>query len=195
MSAKIVIASKNPDKIREILDIFGGGVPEFIICPDLPDVIEDGSTFYENALKKARSVSEYTGLPALSDDSGLEVDALDGAPGVRSARYSGPEADYASNNRKLLRELEGVTRENRTARFRTCAVVFFPDGRIISAEGICEGLILESPAGINGFGYDPLFLVISRNMTMAEMDEREKNLISHRGMALKKIKNLIKDSR
>jgi XTP/dITP diphosphohydrolase len=141
----------------------------------------------ENAMKKAIQTAQALGLPALADDSGLEVDALDGRPGVWSARYAGEGASDPSNNMKLLEEMKGVEPERRTARFRCVMVAASPDGRTISAEGSCEGMIAEEMSGEGGFGYDPLFFVPELGRTMAQLSRDEKNSISHRGKAVSEI--------
>ncbi len=147
---------------------------------------EDGVTFVENALAKARQAARATGLPAIADDSGLEVDALDGAPGVYSARYAGPGADDDRNNAKLLEALRGVPPARRTARFRCVAVFVDPArGLELVREGACEGEILEAPRGDDGFGYDPLFFVPTVGRTMAELPLEEKNRLSHRAAAFR----------
>ena len=190
----IVLATRNPGKIEEIrealsgLDIAFRTLSDF---PDLPEIREDGTTFRENAEKKALTVARATGLPALADDSGLEVDALGGAPGVRSARFAGEGADDRSNNRKLLDLLRGVPPERRTARFRCVLALAFPDGRVYTVEGTCEGRIVEDPAGEGGFGYDPLFLIPEEGRTFAQMTREEKNRISHRGRALSKLREVL----
>lgn len=150
-----------------------------------PTVEEDAPTFAGNAEKKARHVSRSSGLPALADDSGLEVDALSGRPGVHSARYAGPERSDAANNAKLLAELAAVPDERRTARFRCALALALPDGQLLTVEGTCEGRILREPRGAGGFGYDPLFLVGDTGRTLAEMELDEKNRVSHRGRALR----------
>ena len=160
--------------------------------PGVPEVEEDGITFYENALKKARGVSRYTSEAVLADDSGLEVDFLNGEPGIHSARYSGPEATDESNNRKLLGKLQGVPREKRGARFRCILVLYSPDGKSESFEGAWRGEITLEPRGAMGFGYDPLFLDPSRDLTAAELPPDIKNGISHRGQAFAKFKEWIK---
>jgi len=156
------------------------GMDEF---PDLPEVEEDLDTFKGNAAKKAETQAGLTGLWVLADDSGLEVDALDGEPGVYSARYAGEPADYAANNRKLLAELDGV--DDRAARFRCVIALAHPGIETQTVEGRCEGRIGFSPRGDNGFGYDPLFIPDGYDSTFAELDAEVKNSISHRAMALK----------
>ena len=156
--------------------------------PDAPDVLEDGATFFENALKKARTISEYTGLVTIADDSGLVVDYLEGRPGVYSARYSGPNATDERNIEKLLMDLAGVPKEKRTAAFKCVLVLYNTDGDYRSYEGSLEGYIGLTPQGTEGFGYDPVFVVPECNKTVAELDPRIKNKISHRGKALEKLK-------
>ncbi len=186
MIKTLFIATANPHKLSEIRDIFS--VPGLRLLdmndfPDLPEVVEDKDTFAGNAIKKAQEMAEYTGYWAMADDSGLEVDALNGAPGVFSARYAGDDVDYMANNEKLLRELSGVS--ERTARFRCVVALCSPDGDVFTVDGCCEGRIAESLSGNGGFGYDPLFIPVGENRTFAEMPQEEKNRISHRGVALK----------
>ncbi|ACL70287.1 XTP/dITP diphosphatase [Halothermothrix orenii] len=196
MPLKLLVASGNQGKIREIkkylndLDIEIVGLDDF----SLPPVEEDGETFYENALKKARTRARETGLLTLADDSGLEVDYLQGKPGVYSARYAGAGASDEDNNKKLLEELKGVPAGQRGARFKCVMVLYDPElGEDISVTGSCEGIIMEKPRGDNGFGYDPLFYVPEYGKTMAELTLETKNKISHRARALSKIKKVIKD--
>lgn len=181
----LVVASKNVDKIREVEAVLAevGLVGEVVRGLDWPDVEETGDTLEANALLKARAVAEATGLPALADDTGLEVDALGGAPGVYAARYSGPGATYASNVAKLLDELQGIS--ERRAVFRTVIAVVDPGGDEWLAEGTLDGRIALAARGGNGFGYDPVFEVGGR--TLAEMDAAEKNGLSHRARALRAI--------
>jgi XTP/dITP diphosphohydrolase len=191
---EIVIASRNKDKIAEIEKIFqdeGVKLQTLDDYPDFPEVVEDGNNLFENALKKAKEISEYTGLAALSDDTGLEVDALDGKPGIFSARFAGENASYDDNVEKLLRELKGVKKENRTARFRT-VTVFYNQDNYYQAEGSIEGIILKERRGQKGFGYDPVFYIESHGKTFAQMQEEEKNVISHRGRAFRKLYNKLK---
>lgn len=185
MIPRLVIASKNQDKVPEIEAVVQevGLVEEIVTGVDWPDVEETGETLAENALLKARAVVEAVGLPALGDDTGLEVDALAGAPGVRTARYSGQNATYRSNVEKLLSELEGAA--SRSARFRTVVALVFPDGVEILADGTVEGLIASEPRGEGGFGYDPVFEVDGR--TFAEMGPAEKNELSHRARAIRSL--------
>ncbi len=156
--------------------------------PDVPEVEEDGLTFFENALKKASEVSRHTREAVLADDSGLEVDALGGEPGIHSARYSGPAATDATNNQKLLRMLRDVPREKRGAAFRCVLVLYRPDGQSESFEGAWRGEILFEPRGTMGFGYDPLFLDEQQGLSAAELPPEIKNRISHRGRAFAKFR-------
>jgi XTP/dITP diphosphohydrolase len=187
---RFVLASANPDKVAEITAIFHDALDvELLPRPDdVPDVIESGTTLLENARLKARALVVATGLPALADDTGLEVDALGGAPGVYSARYAGEDVTYADNVAKLLSELD-VSRDRgglRTARFRTVALASFPDGSELWAEGSVEGTIAEVPTGDGGFGYDPVFLPEEgRGRTFANMTAEQKHAISHRGRAFR----------
>lgn len=189
--SELIIASQNEGKIREIVDILDlKSVKVYTLkdFPNWPDVEETGSTFYENALIKARALVEAFGKPAVADDSGLEVDALGGKPGVYSARYAGEQGNAKKNNEKLLRELEGVPWNRRTARFRCVAVLMTPDGWVAQAEGTLEGHIGFEPRGSGGFGYDPIFIVEGEERTVAEMSLDEKNRISHRAKAFRKLK-------
>ena len=184
---KILIASRNPHKIREISEIFMLPSLEFAGLdqyPGLPEVLEDGATFQENAVKKAMTLALATRQWTMADDSGLEVDALDGEPGVRSARYAGEPSDTAANNRKLLMALAG--RATRSARFRCVIALASPSGRAQLVEGSCEGVVLTESRGTGGFGYDPLFQPAGYAATFAEMDAGEKNRISHRAAALRR---------
>ncbi len=180
---RLVIASKNADKLVEIEDVIteSGLKIELVRGLDWPDIEETGSTLEENALLKARAVCGTTGLPALGDDTGLEVSALEGRPGVHTARYAGHGASYKDNYTKLLGELDGAG--DRTARFRTVVALVFPDGVELVASGEIDGTIADSPRGALGFGYDPVFEVEGR--TFGEMSDGEKNLISHRARALR----------
>jgi XTP/dITP diphosphohydrolase len=216
----IVVATRNPDKVREIgailrgLDVTLVGLDGF---PDVPPVVEDGLTVEENALKKARAVRDATGLCALADDTGLEVDALGGAPGVRSARYAGESGDYEANNRKLLSALSAVPDEARSARFRCVMALALAPGAgerafermrargdeealaaagsrrvdAFVAEGILEGRIARRKRGSGGFGYDPVFEVPDAGLTLAEMGAEGKNRISHRYRALVEIREIV----
>jgi XTP/dITP diphosphohydrolase len=183
---KLVCATANPHKVDEIAAILGPAVELQPRPADVPDVVEDGETLVDNARLKARAICAATGLPAVADDTGLEVDGLDGAPGVWSARYAGEDATYADNVAKLLGELEARPGASRTARFRSVAFVAYPDGDELWCEGIVDGSIAESPRGDNGFGYDPVFVPDDADgRSFAEMDDAEKNAISHRGRAFR----------
>jgi len=179
----LVVASKNPDKIAEIeLALNRAGVAaEIVRGLDWPDVDESGSTLEENALIKARAVAEATGLPVVADDTGLEVDALGGAPGVHTARFAGDGARYEDNVAKMIEVMKEETL--RSARFRTVTALVFPDGAEVVAEGSLEGRIAEAPRGTRGFGYDPVFEVNGR--TLAEMTLEEKDSMSHRARAVR----------
>jgi len=179
---RLLIATKNTGKLQEMEAILRGmGLAEELVTGlDLPDVDEVGETLEENAMLKARTAAEATGLPALADDTGLEVDHLGGAPGVHTARYAGPDATFDDNMDKLLRELEGV--DDRSARFVTVVALAFPDGEYVTAEGMVAGRIAEQRRGETGFGYDPVFEIDGR--TYAEMSAEEKNRFSHRARAL-----------
>ena len=187
---KIVVGTRNSGKIKEIKEALTELPYEIIGLPDsgIADAEETGSTFEQNAVIKARYYSRQTGEYCLADDSGLEVDALEGKPGVYSARYAGGDASDADNNNKLLLELQAVPKEKRTARFRSVLALTGPDGSQILAEGTCEGILLNEPHGEGGFGYDPLFLMPEHQKTLAEMTVAEKNAVSHRGNALKVLK-------
>jgi len=182
----VVLATRNEGKIAELralLKDYGLNVLGLGDFPGLGEIEETGTTFLENARLKAVAVAEATGLPALADDSGLEVDALDGAPGVYSARYS-PEGTDEANWKKLLRELDGVPEEKRTARFRCVMVAHAPSGAEITAEGAWEGRISAAPEGDGGFGYDPVFFDPELGRTAATLSREDKNARSHRGKAL-----------
>lgn len=182
MIPRLVVASKNPDKVAEVEALLAptGLAGEIVKGLDWPDVEETGDTLEANAMLKATAVMEATGLPALADDTGLEVDALGGDPGVRSARYAGPDATYADNVDRLLLEMIGV--ENRRARFRTVVALVFPDGAAVWAQGVVEGEITAEPRGEGGFGYDPVFEVGAK--TLAQMTPEQKNGLSHRARAI-----------
>jgi len=184
----IVIASGNAHKVREIRAICEGLPVTFLSLadyPGLPPVVEDGDTFEANARKKALAVAAATGRMALADDSGVEVDALGGAPGVHSARWAGRQGDDAANNAKLVAAMRGVPPERRTMRYRCVIAVADPVGGVLfTAEGACEGVVLLEPRGRNGFGYDPHMLIPGEGGTLAELALEVKNRISHRGRAL-----------
>jgi XTP/dITP diphosphohydrolase len=190
---RIILATQNQDKVREIIKLLQGLTIEVVTLrdyPDTPDVLEDGETLTENAVKKASVVAQHTRIVAVADDTGLEVDCLNGAPGVYSSRFSGAHASYADNVAKLLDEMRGVPFEKRHARFRT--VIAVCNGRDVKCvEGICDGVISESPEGSNGFGYDPVFYVPASQLTFAEMTLAEKNRVSHRGRAFSNLRSLL----
>jgi XTP/dITP diphosphohydrolase len=185
---EIVVATGNKGKVAEIAAALAAQSVKVLSLAnlgDIPEAVESGDTFEANAVLKATHYSLCTGKPCLADDSGLEVDALGGAPGVYSARYAGENAGDADNNRKLLAELECVPKAERTARFRCVLAYVDPDGTLLTAQGTCEGVILGEPRGQGGFGYDPLFYVPELGKTLAELALAEKNAVSHRGQALK----------
>lgn len=186
MKRRVVLASSNPGKLRELQALLPPDV-EVVSAIDAGVALppETGSTFAENALLKARAAAEQSGMIAIADDSGLEVDALGGEPGVHSARYAGPQASDADNIALLLKRLEGVPAERRTARFRSVVAVVAPDGCEFLGEGVLEGQIVVEPRGSGGFGYDPVFRPLGENRTVAEMTLEEKNRVSHRAQALR----------
>ena len=194
--AAIVIASRNEHKIEEIrrllarLDVDVLSLKDY---PDAPEVDEDGAAFQDNALKKARVIARFTGLTALADDSGLEVDSLGGQPGVRSARFAGETASDAENNRKLLRCLAEVPSEERQAQFRCVIALVSRTGAESLVEGTCQGVIIEKERGSGGFGYDPLFLLPHLGKTFAELSMEEKNELSHRGKALQQVLPIVQE--
>ena len=187
---RLLLASGNPGKLRELRAILEGLPVELVGLADAgagepPEVAETGATFLGNALLKARAYAAWSGLAAVADDSGLEVDALGGAPGVRSARYAGEGAGDRANLDKLLAELDGVPPERRTARFRCAAVLADPKGGEWHAEAAWEGRVLDAPRGTGGFGYDPVFLPDGWDRTSAEVDQATKDAASHRGRAFR----------
>ncbi|MBI5476116.1 MAG: RdgB/HAM1 family non-canonical purine NTP pyrophosphatase [Ignavibacteriales bacterium] len=187
---KLILATRNPGKVKEITDLLSGmplQVESLINLKGLPDVVENGATLEENALLKARTIFNITKTPTVADDTGLEVDSLNMAPGVISARYAGENVSYEENNRKLLRELEGIPVEKRTAQFRCIAVYKDKETEKI-VEGICRGKIINELRGTEGFGYDPLFIPEGYNKTYAQLTLAEKNVISHRAKAFQQMK-------
>jgi XTP/dITP diphosphohydrolase len=192
---RLAIASANAHKLREIARICADWPVEWITSKDhegsWPTVDEPHDTYRENALEKARAVSAALGVPAVADDSGIEVDALGGAPGPRSARYAGEDADDEENLRKLLRAVAEVPPGERTARYRCVAALAWPDGRELWAEGVCEGAIDLDPRGSGGFGYDPAFVPEGELRTMAELSDEEKDRISHRGRAFRALRERV----
>lgn len=189
---EIIFATKNKGKLKEVKEILAGhevkGIEEIGI--DI-DVVEDGETFEENAIKKALEICKLTNKLALADDSGIEIDFLNKEPGVHSARYLGKDTPYEIKNNKILEMMKEVPMEKRTARYVAVIAAVYPDGRIVTAKGIMEGEIGYEAKGINGFGYDPIFLIPEHGMTVAEMSPALKNEISHRGKALRIIKEKI----
>lgn len=192
---RIILATKNKGKIREVKAMLEDLNMEILSLNDyknLPEVKEDGKSFSENALKKAKIVSEHTGEMVLSDDSGLEVEYLGGEPGVYSARYSGDDATDSSNIKKLLERLEGVSIEKRNASFRCVLVLYRPDGKYWEFEGSLHGIINDKPVGNGGFGYDPVFFLPELGLTVAQLPPDMKNKISHRARAVDKFKEAYK---
>ena len=189
---KIVIATRNRHKAVELQTLLHGAGYDAVqldeIDPDnkIPEVEETGTTFKENALLKAHAIAKATGLPSVADDTGLEVDALGGAPGIFSARYAGENCTYEDNVKKLLRELSDVADDRRTARFKTVAVYVHKETEL-SAEGVVEGVITEKEEGFGGFGYDPVFSVWDMKKTYAQLADEEKNRVSHRGKAIRSL--------
>tara|TARA_Y100001970_G_scaffold20452_1_gene23104 strand:+ start:6096 stop:6671 length:576 start_codon:yes stop_codon:yes gene_type:complete len=188
----LVCASANLHKYSEMAQILSGVVNLIPRPLEIPDVVEDANTLEGNARLKATAIRSSTGFPAVADDTGLEVDALGGAPGIFSARYAGENATYEENVSKLLEEMSQVTGEGRSARFRTVALIVWEDGAETIAEGVVDGVIAETPSGKGGFGYDSVFIPSSgEGKTFAEMSDEEKNDISHRGAAFRKLKELL----
>ena len=190
----LIVATRNKGKMREVREALKGlglRIRALSDFRDVPEVEEDGETFVENALKKARYYSKYFGKITLADDSGLEVDSLNGLPGIHSARYAGEKVSTQENNEKLLTKMNGFPPSKRGARFRCVIAVVSPDGRELLAEGSCRGKIGLKEKGRKGFGYDPLFILPNYGKTMAQLPLEEKNRISHRGKALKKIRRML----
>ena len=185
---RLIIATGNEDKVREIDEILEGTGFEAISMKQAgfnPDIVEDGTTFEENALKKAMAVHDLSGEYVMADDSGLCIDALDGAPGIYSARFCGEDSTYEEKFRKIFEMLADVPEDKRTAQFVCAIAVVKPDGTSFTVRGECRGVLHEKPVGENGFGYDPIFYVPEFGMTTAQMDPEVKNSISHRGRALR----------
>lgn len=195
---KIVLATHNKGKIREFREALaeiGWEAEPISEVADLPDPDETGATFEENALQKARYYSAAIYAPVLSDDSGIVADALNGRPGIYSARYAGKHGDDEANNQKLIRELAPYSGEERKGRYVCAVALVWPDGREVTAEGVCEGIIRDFYAGTGGFGYDPLFFLPEFGKTMAELSLEEKNGISHRGRALRALIEKLKEEK
>lgn len=192
---KIIFATKNKGKIKEINAIMSDMNVEVVSMEDAGiniDVVEDGNTFEENAIKKAEEIMKVSGLITMADDSGIEIDYLDGAPGVHSARYMGEDTPYSIKNSKILEIMKDVKKEKRTARFVSVIATAIPNKETITTKGTIEGIIGYEIKGENGFGYDPIFYVPEYNMTTAEMTPELKNSISHRGKALRLMKEELK---
>ncbi len=191
---RLVLATRNPAKRAELERMLADlpvEVRSLVDYPELPPLPEEGNTYEENARSKALTVARALGEVVLADDSGLEVDYLEGQPGVHSARFLGEEATDEDRNREILRRMEGVPPENRTARYRAVVAVAFPDGRVHSFEGTCEGAIALEPRGKGGFGYDPIFYLPELDRTVAELTPQEKDLISHRGQAVRQAREFL----
>ena len=192
----IIFATKNKGKIREINEILADtdmnvNVVSMEDAGITIDVVEDGKTFEENAMKKSVEIMEISGKLTLADDSGLEIDYLDKAPGIYSARFMGEETPYSEKFKEIFAKLEGIPEEKRTARFVSCITAAFPDGRRLTSYDTVEGIIGWEARGENGFGYDPIFFLPDRKKYMAELSAEEKNAISHRGKALRKMRTLL----
>jgi len=190
----VVLATHNPHKVKEILAIFSDTPVQFLTLDDFPgapEVVEDGKTLEENAQKKAYEIARFTNHIALADDSGLEVDYLDGMPGVISARFAGANCSFADNNNKLLTSMKGVPTEHRRARFRCVMALAVPKGATQTVEGVLNGYITERLRGDEGFGYDPVFLVPDQGKTLAELGPTLKNSLSHRYKALQAMKPVL----
>ncbi|WP_010678337.1 XTP/dITP diphosphatase [Bacillus timonensis] len=193
---EIMIATKNRGKVKEFRDLFaskGIDVKSLLDFPNIEDIEETGSTFAENAQIKAEAIAKKLNIPVISDDSGLAIDYLDGRPGVYSARYAGEHKNDFDNLNKVLNELQGVPDEQRTAKFHCALALAIPGEKTQIVEGTCEGIITAKPVGENGFGYDPIFFVPEIGKTMAELSKDEKNQISHRGVALRKMDKLLEE--
>jgi XTP/dITP diphosphohydrolase len=194
MSQNLLIATRNSKKKRELQTILGDWDVRLLTLDDIedmPEIEEDGASFTENAIKKAQIISALSGYITLADDSGLEVDALGGAPGIFSARFAGIDADDEKNNRKLKALMHNVNEDKRTAQFVCVIAIATPEGIVQTAQGVCKGKIEMAGRGQGGFGYDPLFIPVGFNKTFAELSDEEKNEISHRGKALKEAKPLL----
>lgn len=192
----IILATNNENKVREFREMLSGGDIEVLPLKEAgidADIEETGTTFAENALIKAQEICRLTGKPALADDSGLCVDFLEGAPGVYSSRFMGEDTPYSEKNAAIIEKLAGVPTERRGAAFHCVMALVFPDGREFTTEGKMAGIIAETPAGENGFGYDPILFLPERGMTSAQLSPEEKNAISHRGEALGKMICIIRD--
>jgi XTP/dITP diphosphohydrolase len=195
---RVALATKNEHKLVEITRICSDWPVEWVTVRDrdpgtFPDVDETGDTYLDNASLKARAVADALGIPALADDSGIEVDALGGRPGPRSARFAGPDATDERNLAELIRSIRGIPAAGLTARYRCVAASAAPDGELVSAEGLCEGTLTTRPRGSGGFGYDPIFVPVGWDRTIAELEPDEKDRISHRGRAFRALRALLSD--
>ena len=194
---KLVLATQNQGKVQEIGEILKDQNEIELLSlrnyPNAPDVVEDGKTYEENAIKKAAALAEYTGHPTIADDSGLEVDALDGAPGIHSARYAGENASDQDRIDKLLDALQNVSNNQRSGRFICAVAIVKPLAQAQVVRGVCEGRIISMPRGLKGFGYDPVFVPIGYNKTFAELGDKIKNQISHRAKALDLARKLLNE--
>lgn len=191
---RLIFATGNQGKMREIREILGDTIPEILSMKEAgisADIVEDGKTFEENALIKARAVSRAAGVMAMADDSGLEVDCMGGAPGIYSARFMGEDTSYDIKNNYIISRAKQVPPEERTARFVCAIACVLPDGREWVVRGTVEGVINDRQVGENGFGYDPIFLLPERGVTTAQLPPEEKNAISHRGRALRAMRDLL----
>ena len=192
---RLAIATKNPHKLRELGRICRDWPVEWLTAENhpgpWPDVPEPHDTYLDNALEKARAIASALDEPAIADDSGIEADALDGGPGPRSARFAGEGASDAENLAKLVEVIADEPSDARTARYRCVAAIAWPDGRALHAEGVCEGSLLATPRGARGFGYDPIFVPEGEHRTMAELEDEEKDRISHRGRAFRAVAELL----
>jgi XTP/dITP diphosphohydrolase len=196
VTARLVLATRNPHKVEELAEILGAAGLDVELLPlqdDAPEVVEDGLTFADNALKKARSAASATGLPSVADDSGLCVDALNGMPGVFSARWAGTGRDDAANLALVLDQVADVPDESRGAYFVCAAAVALPSGEERVVEGRVNGTLIRTPRGTGGFGYDPAFVPLGHELTTAEMSAEEKNAISHRGEAFRALAPVLRD--
>ena len=193
---RLAIATKNAHKLRELARICRDWPVRWLTVenhPGLwPDVPEPHDTYLDNALEKARAIAVALGEPAIADDSGIEADALDGGPGPRSARFAGERASDAENLAKLIEAIRDEPADARTARYRCLAAIAWPDGRALHADGVCEGTLLVTPKGTRGFGYDPIFVPRGEDRTMAELDDDEKDRISHRGRAFRSLRDRVR---
>ncbi|MFA5778907.1 MAG: XTP/dITP diphosphatase [Elusimicrobiota bacterium] len=188
---KIALATQNKDKIKEIEKILDEGF-EIIKLKKFPKIVENGKTLEENAIKKAKTINKLTKMLTLADDSGLEVKALGGRPGVYSARFAGKRCNYSDNNKKLLKLLSNVPCKKRKAKFRTVVAIIFPSGKLKTVEGVVSGYIATQPKGSSGFGYDPVFYYPKLKKTFAQLTTAQKNRISHRAIAFKKAKKILR---